>query len=207
MQPVALGVKQVLYRTGAPIEGVYFLNRGSASAVTTMADGSAIEVATIGKEGMVGLGALRAGNTSANDVIVQITGDALRMDVDVLEQEVALDSPLRRVLRLYRTAFRTQISYSVVCNMAHSVQQRCCRWLLTTGDRVDAAELSLSHEVLGIMLGVRRASVTEVLRPLNKMGLVRNSRGSIIILDRGGLERLACHCYRRVKNEFDRLLA
>ncbi|HEX4142363.1 MAG TPA: Crp/Fnr family transcriptional regulator [Pirellulales bacterium] len=206
MQPVTLNVKRVLYRTAAPIESVYFLNRGSVSTMTILPDGSAVEVATVGKEGLVGLGALRADKTSANRVTVQIAGDALRMDLDVLEQEIAMDSPLRRVLRLYQTAFRTQMTYSVVCNMVHPVQQRCCRWLLITGDRVEADELSLTHEFLGIVLGVRRTTVSEVLRPLNRMGLVRNNRRSITILDRGGLEKLACQCYRRVKNEFERLL-
>ena len=119
---------------------------------------------------------------------------------------MALDSPLRRVLRLYQSAFRTQMTYSVVCNMVHPVQQRCCRGLLATNDRVETDELLLTHEFLAIVLGVRRAIVIEVLRPLNRMRLVRNHRGSITILDRGGLEKLACQCYRRVKNEFDRLL-
>ena len=86
MQPVALSVKQVLYRTGAPIESVYFLNRGTASAVTRLEDGTAVEVATIGKEGLIGLGALLENKTSPNEVVVQMSGDALRMDVEMLEQ-------------------------------------------------------------------------------------------------------------------------
>jgi CRP-like cAMP-binding protein len=149
---------------------------------------------------------LLADKTSANEVIMQIAGDGLRMDIDVLEEEAGRDSPLRRQLLLYQTAFLTQVSYSVACNGLHSVQQRCCRWLLMTHDRVDGDEVPLTHEFLGIMLGVRRASVTEVLRPLNERGLLNNGRGSISILDRSGLEGLACECYRKVKSEFDRLL-
>jgi CRP-like cAMP-binding protein len=206
MRPVTLDFRLVLYRTGAPIDCVYFLNSGTASALTIMEDGSAIEVATIGNEGLVGLGALLADKTSANEVIMQIAGDGLRMDIDVLEEEAGRDSPLRRQLLLYQTAFLTQVSYSVACNGLHSVQQRCCRWLLMTHDRVDGDEVPLTHEFLGIMLGVRRASVTEVLRPLNERGLLNNGRGSISILDRSGLEGLACECYRKVKSEFDRLL-
>ena len=136
MRPVKLEFRQVLYRYRAPIEHVYFVNQGAASALTIMEDGSAIEVATIGREGMVGLGALLADKTSPNEVIIQIAGDALRMDVSVLEQEAGHDSPLRRLLLLYQTAFLTQVSYSVACNGLHSVQQRCCRWLLMTHDRV-----------------------------------------------------------------------
>jgi CRP-like cAMP-binding protein len=206
MRQVDLPFRQVLYRTGAPIQSVYFLNSGTASALTIMENGSAIEVATIGKEGLVGLAALLADKTSANEVIIQIAGDALRMDIDLLEEEAGSDGPLRRQLLLYQTAFLTQVSYSVACNGLHSVQQRCCRWLLMTHDRVGSNEIALTHEFLGIMLGVRRASVTEVLRPLNENGLVSNSRGAIMILDRTGLEGLACECYRKVKSEFDRLL-
>jgi CRP-like cAMP-binding protein len=206
MRPVKLDFRQVLYRTGASIDCVYFPNSGTASAITIMEDGSAIEVATIGNEGLVGLGALLADQTSANEVIMQIAGDALRMDVDALEEEAGRDSPLRRMLLLYQTAFLTQVSYSVACNGLHTVQQRCCRWLLMTHDRVDTDEVPLTHEFLGIMLGVRRATVTEILRPLHEQRLVNNGRGAITILDRAGLERLACECYRKVKSEFDRLL-
>ncbi len=206
MSPVALEFKQILYRTGATIEGVYFPNSGTASALTIMEDGSAIEVATVGNEGMVGLGVLLADKTSPNEVIVQIAGDALWMDADVLEQEAGHDSPLRRLLLLYQTAFLTQVSYSVACNGLHALQQRCCRWLLMTHDRMDGDEVPLTHEFLGIMLGVRRASVTDVLRPLHEQGLLSNSRGTITILDRTGLEALSCECYRKVRGEFDRLL-
>ena len=206
MRPVKLEFRQVLYRTGATIDSVYFPNSGTASAITIMENGSAIEVATIGKEGLVGLNALLADRTSPNEVIVQIAGDGMRMDVDVLEEEAGSDTPLRRMLLLYQTAFLTQVSYSVACNGLHSVQQRCCRWLLMTHDRVDTDEVPLTHEFLGIMLGVRRASVTAVLGPLHEQGLVRNGRGTIAIVDRSGLEILACECYRKVKDEFDRLL-
>jgi CRP-like cAMP-binding protein len=206
MRPVSLDFKQVLYSTEAPIESVYFPTRGTASALTIMDDGSAIEVATIGKEGMVGLDALLADKTSANQVIIQIAGDALQMEVDVLQQEARQHSPLRRVLLLYQAAFLRQVSYSVACNGLHPIQQRCCRWLLMNHDRMNSDDVPITHEYLGIMLGVRRASVTEVLRPLHDQGLLSNSRGVITILDRPGLEKLSCECYRKVKNEFDRLL-
>jgi CRP-like cAMP-binding protein len=206
MRPAKLEFKQVLYKARAPITTVYFPNSGTASAITVMEDGSAIEVATIGKEGVVGLSVLLGGKTSPNEVIIQIAGDALAMDADVLEQEAAQDSPLRRLLLLYSTAYQTQVSYSVACNGLHAIQQRCCRWLLMTHDRMDSDSMPLTHEFLGVMLGVRRASVTEVLGPLHEMGLVNNSRGTIKVVDRDGLEKLACECYRKVKDEFDRLL-
>jgi CRP-like cAMP-binding protein len=206
MQPVSLEFKQVLYKYQAPIDYVYFPIRGTASALTIMQDGSAIEVATVGNEGVVGLAVLLAGKTSPNEVIIQIAGDALRMGADVLEQDAGHDGPLRRLLLLYQTAFMSQVSQSVACNGLHPVHQRCCRWLLMTRDRMDTDEVPLTHEFLAIMLGVRRSSVTEVLGPLHEQGLVSNHRGTINILDRQGLEKTACECYRKVQDEFERLL-
>lgn len=206
MRLVSLDFKQILYKYRGPIDCVYFPISGTASALTIMEDGSAIEVATTGNEGVLGTSVLFAGNTSTNEIIVQIAGEALHMDVDVLEQEAGNDSPLLRLLLRYNMALLTQISQSVACNGLHPIQQRCCRWLLTTLDRMKSNVVPLTHEFLGIMLGVRRASVTEVLRSLHEQGLVHNSRGAITVLNRQGLEELSCECYRKVRLEFDRLL-
>jgi len=206
LQPVQLEFKQVLYQVRSPIDSVYFPTRGTASALTILADGSAIEVATIGNEGMVGLMAILGAETSSNEVIVQIAGDALRLRREVLEKEAGPSSPLRQLLLLYHNAFLTQVSYCVACNGLHTVQQRCCRWLLMTRDRVESDEVPLTHEFLAIMLGVRRPSVTEVLHPLQEQGLIRNTRGTITIVDRKGLEALSCECYRCVRDEYTRLL-
>ena len=113
---------------------VYFPRRGTLSALTRMADGRAIEVATIGNEGMVGLMAFIGAKTTPNEVIVQVSGDGLRMRADVLEEEASRDGELRRLLLLYHTAFDTQVSQSVACNGLHPFFKRCCRWLLITHD-------------------------------------------------------------------------
>lgn len=206
MRPVTLDFKQVLYKQQAPIEHVYFLRRGMSSAVTIMQDGSTIEVATVGNEGVVGLSVLLAAQTSPNEVLMQIAGEGLRIDAADLKELAGQDGPLRQLLLLYHASFLTQISYSVACNGLHPIQKRCCRWLLMTHDRSDTDTLALTHEFLGVMLGVRRASVTEVLRPLQEQGLISNTRGAITILDRPGLESLSCECYRMVKGEYERLL-
>jgi len=109
-------------------------------------------------------------------------------------------------LAKYLSAYLYQVSQAVACNGLHPVRQRCCRWLLMTHDRVHNDELPLTHEFLGIMLGVRRASVTEVLQPLQEMGLIRSRRGVITVLDRTQLEAESCECYRRVVDEYQRLL-
>ncbi len=196
LQAVSLPVKQILYTARSPIDYVYFPGSGIVSAMTVMADGSAIEVATIGNEGLVGLTAFIGGETSPYEVMVQVTGEGIRMRSDVLANEASQDGPLRRLLVLYNTAFSTQVSYSVACNGLHKVEKRCCRWLLMTADRMESDTLALTHEFLAIMLGVRRSSVTEVLQPLQGRGLIRNSRGKIQITDRPGLEATTCECYR-----------
>jgi CRP-like cAMP-binding protein len=206
MRLVNLEFKQTLYKVRAPIKSVFFPIRGFASALTIMDDGTAIEVGTIGNEGMVGLSVLVAGKASPNEIVVQIAGQALRMDADVLEEEAGKDGPLRQLLLRYNMVFLTQLSQSVACNGLHPIQQRCCRWLLVTLDRMESNVVPLTHHFLGIMLGVRRASVSEALRPLHEQGLVKNSRGAITVLDREGLEKFSCECYRKVKDEFDRVL-
>ncbi len=206
LQTVALPLKQVLYKARSPIDYVYFPSRGVVSAMTIMEDGRAIEVATIGREGMVGLIVFNGGDSSPNEIMVQVEGEGLRMRADVFQAESRRDGPLRRLLILYNTAYAMQVSYAVACNGLHVVQKRCCRWLLMTHDRVGADVLPLTHEFLGIMLGVRRTSVTEVLQPLQEQGLIRSERGIITVLDRNGLEDAACECYRSVKEEFTRLL-
>jgi len=206
MKPVELEFKQVVHKFREPINYVYFPIHGAASAVTVMADGSTIEIATIGNEGVVGHSILE-GNDDASlyDIIIQVAGDAWRMDATVLREE-GKKGPLRELLARYNKAFIMQLAQSVGCNGLHSAQARCCRWLLITLDRMETNVVPVTHEFMGIMLGVRRATVTDVLIPLHEQGLVNNTRGMITILDRPGLEKLSCECYRRVKSEFDRLM-
>lgn len=205
LQPVSLKFKQVLYEYMAEIDYVYFPVHGITSTLTIMQDGSAIEVATVGREGIVGLTALFGTSISPNKVIVQVAGDGFRMRADAFRAEAERNGPLRRLVLLYHTAFLTQISQTVACNGLHSVRQRCCRWLLMTHDRVQTTELGLTHEFLAVMLGVRRPSVSEVLGSLQKRGIIRSSRGKITILDRARLEAVACECYGAVASEFGRL--
>jgi CRP-like cAMP-binding protein len=203
---VPLDFKQVLYEPRSPIAYAYFPNRGVVSAVTLMKGGTVIEVATVGNEGVVGLTAFFGDEESPNRMIVQVPGEALRMGSDALRAETSRDSPLRRLLVRYHTAFLMQLSQAVACNGLHQVQQRCCRWVLMTHDRVLSDEFPLTHEFLSHMLGVRRMSVTDVLKPLQDAGLIHNHRGRITVLDRPGLEAAACECYRSVQEAFDRLL-
>ena len=207
LKPVKLAFKQVLYESRGPIDYAYFPVGAVTSALTVMSNGDAIEVATIGFEGIVGHTAALGGKISANKVIVQIGDGGLRIEARILREQATRGGPLRDLLDAYDDAFRAQVSQSVACNGLHRLEQRCCRWLLMTRDRVRSDDLRLTHEFLAIMIGARRASVTEVLRPLQEAGLVRSHRGRIIIVDRSGIEGRVCECYRAVKDEYDRLFA
>ena len=137
---------------------------------------------------------------------MQLGGGGLRIAARDLQTASEEDGPLAGLLTAYHIAFMAQESQSVACNGLHRLEQRCCRWLLMTRDRVGSDDLRLTHEYLAIMLGARRASVTEALRPLQEEGLVRSHRGRIAILDGAGVEARSCVCYAAVRDEYDRLL-
>jgi len=206
LQFVSLELKRVLYEPGHSIDYAYFPNHGVLSQLTVMEDGAGIELATVGNEGMAGLPILLGIAESSSRVVVQVPSSSLRIRATRLKAEISQDTPLRRLLLLYNGAFLVQVSQGVGCNGLHSVQRRCCRWLLMTHDRVVADEFPITHEFLSQMLGVRRTSITQVLWPLQEEGLIRYHRGRMVVLDREGLEAASCECYRIVKREFKRLL-
>src|SRR5204862_7218609 len=131
----------------------------------------------------------------------------LRIAIAPFRKEVDRSGPLRDLLLHYNSAFLTQVAQSVACNGLHSAYQRCCRWLLMSHDRVPSDDMPLTHEFLAIMIGVRRAGVTEVLQSLADLGLIRSKRGVVTVLNRKGLEGVSCECYRAVADEYDRLFA
>ena len=206
LESVPLAFRQVLYPPGGPVDFVYFPSLGVVSVVAVMADRRTIEVGLCGREGAVGAAAVLGDPTSPYRVLVQVAGDGVRMGIDAFRDAARPGRSLHGLLDRYHAAFLTQTAQSVACNGLHSVHQRCCRWLLMTLDRMRDESFGLTHEFLGKMLGVRRASVTEVLQPLQALGLVGHSRGRVTIRDRAGLEAAACECYGFVRGQFDRLL-
>ncbi len=205
LEPVDLLFKQVLYEPRQPMKHVYFPNRGVVSLLTILAkaDSSTAEVGLVGKEGMVGIPVFLGIDTTPIKAIVQVSGDAMRMQADVFGDAVKGDRSLHDLLQRYTYGLMFQISQSAACNNYHSVAERCCRWLLMTQERVGSDQFPLTHEFLSQMLGVRRASITVVASDLQKAGLIRYSRGQIDILDHPGLEAAACECYGIVKAELD----
>jgi CRP-like cAMP-binding protein len=173
-----------------------------------MANGSAIEVGTIGNEGVTGISVLLGAHASTNETFVQIPGTAHRVAADELVREIDARPALRHLLNLYAEAYLTQVAQTAACNRLHDIESRCARWLLMTHDRVGQAEqFPLKQEFLAIMLGVRRAGVSVAASALQDAGLIHYTRGSIRVLDRAGLEAVACECYGIVRQHFDRLLA
>ena len=206
LEAVSLTPKQIIYAPNESIEYVYFPNNGIISLVNFTEDGSTVEAATVGNEGMAGIAVLLGADRMISEAVSQVPGDGLRMKTEVFKRQVTPGSPLHNLLLRYTLALINLISQSVACNRLHSVEQRCCRWLLLCQDRVQSNEFPLTQEFLSQMLGVRRASVSVVAAILQRAGLIRYSRGKITILDRQGLEASSCGCYRVVKDEFDRLL-
>ena len=206
LEKISLPLKEVLYDVNAPIPYVYFPLTGVNSLLTVMQDGTAIEVATVGNEGMVGLPVFLGGDAIPGKAIAQVPGDVLRMPSDVFRVAVGRYEPLRDILDLYTQALFVLVSQSVACNRVHVIEQRCARWLLMTQDRVGNAYFDLTQEFLSQMLGVRRASVSEVASTLQQEGLISYSRGEITVLNRQGLEARSCECYWIVRREFERSL-
>jgi CRP-like cAMP-binding protein len=206
LELVPLEYKQILYQPNEPIDYVYFPNNGVASLLTIMENGDAVEVGTVGNEGMVGLPVFLGAKTIPGQAIVQIPGDGLRMRVDVFQNKVTSQSPLYNLLQRYTQALFNQIAQSAACNRLHSIEERFCRWLLMTQDRVGKDKFPLTQEFLSQMLGVRRASVSVVASTIQRAGLITYTRGKITILDREGLEAASCECYAIIKEEFERLV-
>lgn len=206
LETVPLNFKQVLYDINKPIEYIYFPKNCLASLLTIMENGEAVEVGTVGNEGMVGLPVFLGADTIPGQAFVQIPGDGMRMRTDVFKREVTPGTPLFNLLQRYTQALFNQIAQSAACNRLHSIEERLCRWLLMTHDRVGADQFPLTQEFMGQMLGVRRASVSMAAAILQKAGFIRYSRGKMTICDRPGMEDSTCECYGIVKTEFDRLL-
>jgi len=207
MEKVALAVRQVLFEAEAPIAEVYFPLSGVISLVITLRRGETVEIATVGNEGMVGTPVALGAGKSPMRAVCQVAGQALRMRAESFQHSLSEHREFAEVVRSHTHGLLNQIAQTTACNHVHTVQQRLCRWLLMTHDRVGADEFHLTQEFLAQMLGVRRPSVTVAAGVLQKAGLVRYQRGRIRIVDRAGLEARSCECYETVRQDIDRLLA
>ncbi len=182
------------------------ISTGVGSLVNTMANGEAAEVGTIGNEGIVGLPLVLGDDRAPTSVYVQVPGAGLRMKATLFTKELAQSASMRMLMLRYTHAFFNQVTQSAACNHFHIIQQRCCRWLLMTHDRIQSDEFLLTQEFLAMMLGVQRTGVTAAAGALQRNGLIRYKRGNVTMIDRQGLKDRSCECYGVSKKEFDRLL-
>ena len=194
-----------LHGRGGPSPYVYFPVDSVSSLVVTLADGATVEVATVGSEGMVGLPLFVESQGVAIQALTHVEGKALRMRRGVFKTEVLRQNALCHRLHEYTEALLLFIAQSCACNNLHGQRQRCARWLLLIQDRVGRDTFPLTQNYLAMMLGVRRATVTNAAGALRDAGLISYRKGLVKILDRKRLEAQACECYAVVRQEFDRL--
>jgi CRP-like cAMP-binding protein len=197
---------RLLYDPGDPIEQVYFPHDGVISLMTLMESGAAIESATIGPEGALGLMAAVAPRQSLSRAIVQTPLKAARISADRLHEAWVKSPRIRQLVDRHTEALFGHAIQSVACNALHSVEARFCRWLLTCHDRISGDTIALTQEFLADMLGVQRTTVTAVARSLQQKGVIRYRRGVVDIIDRSALEALACECHDVIRRTYDRLL-
>jgi len=202
---VALQEYDELYPADSRIEYVYFPLTLMASILVKADNSTEVDLATIGNEGMLGNMIVLNVWRSWGRTLVQVSGLAVRLPTAALLTHLERQPRLRTILTHYQDAFTRQIFQVGACNLLHSMEERCARWLLMTHDRVDRATFALTQQFLAQMLGVRRATVSLALRLFRRAGLISYTRGRFRICDRAGLEDVSCLCYARITAEYQRM--
>ncbi|MFN2453095.1 MAG: Crp/Fnr family transcriptional regulator [Pyrinomonadaceae bacterium] len=203
LESVSRSSGEILFRPDEQLRDVHFPTTSVVSLLTDLKDGTGMEVGLVGREGLVGISAI-LGGSETKVATVQASGLSYRLRASKLQEEFNRGGELQRALLRYTHALMAQISQSVVCNARHDIEGRLARWLLMFRERVGADEFELTHEFMANMLGVRRASVSEIAIKLQEMGLIHYHRGHFTILDHQGLEQFTCECYPVIKEKFDK---
>jgi CRP-like cAMP-binding protein len=202
-----LRAREIVQKQDEPMHDVYFFSRGACSLVKVLRDGQTAEIASIGREGAVGAWAFFGDQRHLGDAIVH-AGDAVveTMPVAAFRDEMERREAFFNVMIRYSQALTAQLMQTTVCNGIHSAEERCSRWLLTTQDRLESDEFPMTHEFVAAMLGVRRPTVTLVLRDLMRRGIISYRRARVTVIDRAALEITSCECYEQIRGTFRRLL-
>jgi CRP-like cAMP-binding protein len=198
---------RMLWDVGDRIRHAFFPLGGMVSLISVTEDESTVEVGMIGSEGCAGVSALLRLRNAPYRVVSQLQTGALRIGIEALEREFLRGGRLQDLLLRYTHVLLAQVSQSASCNRFHTTEERLCRWLLISSDRARSDTLDLTQGFLSEMIGCPRTSVTAIAARIQRMGLVRYSRGRVHILDRAGLERVSCECYRVISKELHRFLA
>ena len=206
LKPVSLPRGRVLCEFDEPLTRVYFVECGVVSLRAVFDDGTTAEMATVGREGVVGIGALLGGEFPLGRYVAPMQGMALVVEVSRFRSALQEIPTLRAVCEAYAQAFLRTALQTAACNSVHLVEQRCARWLLMSHDRSDSDTIALTQEYLSEMLGVCRSTVTLAASALQRAGLIHYRRGAITVLDRAGLEGVSCECYGLIRDHHERLL-
>lgn len=199
LEDVPCHPEQVLMDADGSLDYVFFPHEGVVSVMAVYSDGATIEMATIGREGCTGLQAVFGAKMSSVRLYVQLPGTAAKMSRAAFMRAVTSIPPFRNLMYAYVLAFLEQVMVSVACNGAHGLQQRLARWLLMMRDRSDEDAIPVTQHLLAEMLGVQRPTVTNVVRDLERAGLIKRGRRQLTLLDRQGLIKASCECYQLVR--------
>jgi CRP-like cAMP-binding protein len=206
LKSVHLDQGEVVYLTGDDIRYLYFPNSGLLSLLSTTETGATVEVAMVGNEGAVGLPAILRNPMISYEVTVQFTTEAFKISAGVLQEEFDKGERMYEFVLRYLNVLIAQISQSSICNRFHTLDEKLSRWLLMVQDRVNSDNLNLTQETISRTLGVPRTAVTVAAGALQRAGIIRYSRGKILILDRARLEANSCECYRIIRDELGHFL-
>ena len=206
LKSVFFKLGNVLYESGDRMDYAFFPTTAIISMLYIMEDGRTAEIGVVGNDGLIGAALFMGGDTTTSRAICQSAGVTLRMTAKDVKAEFALGGMFQQIVLRYTQALMTQISQTAVCNRLHTVDQQLCRWLLLSHDRLDSDKLVMTHDLISNMLGVRREGITIAAQKLAKRKLIKNVRGTILIVDRQGLEEAVCECYEVVNTEYNRLL-
>ena len=203
LRRVSLRSRQSLLRQGQPVQDIIFPVAGVCSLVKTIEDGHSIEILGIGSEGAIGATVALGQRESAADVTVLVSDDkALSLPVEVFKGELQRGDELLTQMTHYCGVFTLQLMQVCACTARHSAEERCCRWLLATQDRIQGGSIPVTQEMLAMALGIRRPTVSLMMAELRRAGLVTYGRGTMTILDRTGLLARSCECYRVLSPSF-----
>jgi len=206
LELVRMARGDVLYQSGGDMMHLSFPTSAIISIDYVLEDGGTSQIASVGNEGLIGIALFMGGRSTPSRAVVQTAGHAYRLRVARLLEEFDREGPVLRLLLRYTRALMTQMAQTAVCNVHHSTEQRLCRWLRQALDRSNGSAILGTQEGIASLLGVRREGVTDAARRLQIMGLTSYRRGHVTVLNRPGLEHLACECYGVLRRESLRLL-
>jgi CRP-like cAMP-binding protein len=203
---VPIRPRQILIEPSVPVRDVYFIEQGIAVIMSRSSQPRPIELSMVGRLGLVGLPIILGTNRAPFRCVVQIGGTALKMKAADVQSAMQQHSRFRQLMMSYVQARMVQQAQITVCNTWHRVSQRVARWLLMAGDRVEGPAIPVTHDLLGRMLGIRRAGITGVISDMECRGILRRGRGQVTIVDRDKLLDAACDCYSLIRREYDRMI-